>query len=127
MSYFMRSVFASLYILIISQITVVGDMVNRCAGSRLWRYQGLLGDVVDGCAGSRSWRYQGQLGDGFDGTLDCWTIVCSIGWNVLHEVFSYTWAGFLYMKFSPTRQLDCSICGFLLHVGGIFVSLYFFI
>ena len=39
----------------------------------------------------------------FDGTLDCWTIVCSIGWNVLHEVFSYTWAGFLYMKFSPTR------------------------
>ena len=108
MSYFMRSIFASLHMLIISQITVVGDMVDRCAGSR-------------------SWRYQGQLGDRFDGTLDCWTIVCSIGWNVLHEVFSYTWVGLLYMKFSPTRQLDCSICGFLLHVGGIFVSLCFFI
>lgn len=84
MSYFMRSVFASLHMLIISQITVVGDVVDRCAGGR-------------------SWRYQGQLGDRFDGTLDCWTIVCSIGWNVLHKVFSYTWAGFLYMKFSPTR------------------------
>ena len=95
MSYFMRSVFASLHMLIISQITVVGDMVDRCAGSRSWRYQGLLGDVVDRCAGSRSWRYQGLLGDGFDGTLDCWTIVCSIGWIVLYVVFSYTWVGFL--------------------------------
>ena len=103
MSYFMRSVFASLHMLIISQITVVGDMVYRCAGSRSWRYQGLLGDVVDRCAGSRSWRYQGLLGDGFDGTLDCWTIVCSIGWIVLYVVFSYTWAGMFYMWFSPTR------------------------
>ena len=103
MSYFMRSVFASLHMLIISQITVVGDMVDRCAGSRSWRYQGLLGDVVDRCAGSRSWRYQGLLGDGFDGTLDCWTIVCSIGWIVLYVVFSYTWAGMFYMRFSPTR------------------------
>ena len=33
-------------------------------------------------------------------------------------------AGLFYMWFSPTRGLECSICGFLLHVGGLFCMRY---
>lgn len=133
MSYFMRSVFASLHMLIISQITVVGDMVDRCAGSRSWRYQGLLGmwwiDVLGAGRGDTkdNWGmwWIDVLGADCGDTRDYWGMGSMGLWTV--GLLCAPSAGLFYMKFSPTRQLDCSICGFLLHVGGIFVSLCFFI
>ena len=91
MSYFMRSVFASLHMLIISQITVVGDMVDRCAGSRSWRYQGLL------------WMWwMDVLGAGRGDTKDNWGL-----WTV--GLLCAPSAGMFYMRFSPTGGWDFCI------------------